>query len=62
MRNGDVRDKICSSGVRFWEVAEGLGITDSMFSKRLRHELSDGDKQQIFEIVERIRSQKEREA
>ena len=37
--NTDIRREIQSSCIRFWQVADGLGMTDSSFSRKLRKEL-----------------------
>ena len=57
MLNADIRKTAQESGVRLWEVAERLGIADSTFSRKLRHELPDAEKQRIFAIIDDIVSQ-----
>ena len=54
MLNTDIRKTAQRSGVRLWEVAERLGIADSTFSRKLRHELPDAEKQRIFAIIDDI--------
>lgn len=54
MLNADIRKTAQESGVRLWEVAERLGIADSTFSRKLRHELPDAEKQRIFAIIDDI--------
>ena len=46
-KNIDIRDLIEQSGVKYWEVAEALGITDGNFSRKLRKELSRKEKEVI---------------
>ncbi len=57
MLNADIKKTAQESGVRLWEVAERLGIADSTFSRKLRHELPDAEKQRIFAIIDDIVSQ-----
>lgn len=51
MRNSDIRQEIKSTGPRLWQIAEVLGMQDSNFSRRLRHELSEAEKAKIREII-----------
>lgn len=51
MRNSDIRQEIKSAGLRLWQIAEALGLQDSNFSRRLRHELSEAEKEKIREII-----------
>ncbi len=42
------------SGVKLWQVAEALGMQDSNFSKKLRHQLTPTEEQRICEIIDMI--------
>lgn len=52
MKNCDIRNAANAAGVRLWQIAETLGIADSNFSKKLRHELSIDEKEKIFAVIE----------
>lgn len=54
--NNDIKLQAKISGVRLWQVAQRLGITDSTFSRKLRNELSEKEKERIFNIIEELRS------
>ena len=54
MANLDVRAAAVSSGVRLWRVAEELGIADASLSRKLRKELPQEEKAQIFAIIKRL--------
>lgn len=56
--NNDIRAAAKQKGVKHWEIADKLGIIDSNFSRNLRHELSDKQKQQIFAIIDAIAAAK----
>jgi len=56
--NVDVRLKAVESGVRLWQVAQALGITDGSFSRKLRTELSDEEKTEIFSVIKSIAERK----
>lgn len=58
MSNLDIRKAATNAGVKLWEVAEIYGISDTNFSKKLRRELPEPEKQKIFAIIEQIHSEK----
>lgn len=54
MCNQDIKRTAAGAGVRLWQIADALGIKDCNFSRKLRHELPDDEKQHIFAIIEKI--------
>lgn len=58
MKNLDVRQAIKDSGCKYWEVAEAIGISDGVFSRRLRKELPTEKKQEIFKAIEQLKGGK----
>ena len=54
MKNQDIREKAKNSNVRLWQIADKLGMTDGTFSKKLRKELTDNEKQNIFAIIDEL--------
>lgn len=54
MYNSDIRNKAKKYGVCLWQIAEKLNLTDSTFSRKLRKELSQEEKQKIFGIIDSI--------
>lgn len=57
--NKEIREKIENGKIRYWQVAYELGITDSMFSRKLRIELSDKEKQKILNIIDNLIKEKQ---
>ena len=53
--NDDIRQAAQSTGVRLWQIAEKLGLSDGNFSRRLRRELSGEEKAQIMGIIEQLK-------
>ncbi len=47
MKNLDIREDVRAAGLKLWEIADALGIADSNFSRKLRHELPDEEKNRI---------------
>ncbi len=52
--NREIHEAILKSGVKKWQVAEMLGIADTTFSKRLRKELAETEKQRILSIISEL--------
>ena len=49
--NSDVHNKIQKSGVRYWQVANALGLSDGHFSRKLRFELTTEEKVTVLEAI-----------
>ena len=49
--NDDIRKAAKDAGIYLWQVAEKLGLRDNNFSRKLRHELPDGEKVTILRII-----------
>lgn len=56
--NADIRAKAKEAGVHLWQVAEACGINDGNFSRKLRKELLQEEKQTILKIIERLSKEK----
>lgn len=54
MKNKDIRDYARIRDVRLWEIANALGINDATFSRKLRIELSEDKKAEIYSIIDRL--------
>lgn len=55
--NIDIRKYAKEKGVRLWEVAIALNISEPTITRRLRVELPDGDKAKIFTTIDRVAAQ-----
>lgn len=56
--NKEIKETALKNGVYLWEIADKLGIWDSTFSRKLRHELPDTEKQAIFKIIDELAAAK----
>lgn len=54
MKNRDIKEYAKSKGVRLWQIAEVLHINDGNFSRRLRKELPEAQKQEIIQIIDEL--------
>lgn len=57
--NKDIKVKARKSGVLIWEIADRLGIADTTMSRKLRKELPDCEKQEIFKIIDELAAEKQ---
>lgn len=60
MSNQDIRQYAKKAGVRLWEVAEFLGISDPTMTRKLRHELNDSEKSRIMSIIDELAKKRNR--
>ena len=49
--NQKIRRTAAAAGVKLWQIATRLGITDSYFSRLLRKELPEDKQAQIMKII-----------
>ncbi len=56
--NDTIRKAAKAAGVRLWQIADGLGIAEGTLIRKLRHEVSEAERQQIMEIVEKLKDRK----
>lgn len=54
MTNQEIRRAAESAGVRLWQIADALGISDSSFSRKLRKEFPQDEREKIISIIERL--------
>ena len=50
----DIRTTAKEKKVRVWEVAEYLKISEPTMTRKLRRELPDSEKQEIFKIIDEL--------
>ena len=55
MHNQEIRQAAKEANVPLWRIADvAYGITDSYFSRKLRHELPAEEKTRILEIIKEL--------
>ena len=57
--NVDIREAAKRAGVHLWQVAEAYGMNDGNFSRKLRKELPQEEKEKILEIIDRLAQEKQ---
>lgn len=58
MANKDIRSYAKQKGVKFWQIADVIGISEITMSRRLRYELSESDKAEIMQIIDELSERK----
>ena len=54
MSNQDIRRTAAGAGVKLWKIADALGIADCSLSRKLRKELPQEEKEEIFTIIQKL--------
>lgn len=54
MNNKDIRNTAGGYGIRLWQVAEAIGMNESAFSRKLRKELPQEEKEKILAVIEKL--------
>ena len=54
MKNMQIRTMAKEAGVYLWEIAEEMGMRDSEFSRKLRHELNLKETSRIITIIKQL--------
>ena len=59
MNNVDIRMEIVAAGVKYYEVAEQMGIFPENLSRLFRHEMSIDKKNEVRAAINAIKSKKQ---
>lgn len=54
MCNKDIREYAQNHNVKLWQIANALHINDGNFSRKLRVELTEDKKAEIFKIIDEL--------
>ena len=50
--NQELRAIIKRSDVRYWQIADAMGISPDTFTRRMRHELTPEKKEAVLDAIE----------
>ena len=59
MYNLDIRKAIESNNFKYWQVANKLKMTDGSFSRLLRVELDESNKNKILNAIKELKEERE---
>lgn len=54
MKNVEIRSAYMQAGIKQWQLAEALGISETCLSRKLRKELPPEEKRRILEAIDRL--------
>lgn len=57
--NREIRDAAKAAGIRLWQVAEKVGISDGNFSRKLRRELPAAEREKVMTIIHELSQEKQ---
>ena len=60
MNNLDIRKAIENSNFKYWQVANKLKMNDGNFSRLLRTELDEDNKNKILRAIEELKEEREK--
>lgn len=55
MKNAEIRASVRDAGLHLWEVAYHLGMSDSSFSRKLRKELTEADRERVLRAIKELK-------
>ena len=58
MANESIKSAAKQSGIKLWELAEYLGITDSTLSRKLRREFPEAEAKKALAAIDEIAKKK----
>lgn len=56
MTGAEVREMIIHAGLRLWQVADKLGMSDGNFSRRLRFDFNESEVEQVKKIIDELKT------
>lgn len=56
--NQDIRDILEKERIYQYEIAHKMGILENSFSRKLRFELTDDEKKEVFKAIEQIKKER----
>lgn len=60
--NKEIRDAAKKNGIKLWKIADRIGIRDNEFSRKLRYELSNPEKEKIIRIIDELAEEEKENA
>lgn len=57
MKNKEIKESLKKANIYQWQVAEAMGIGETAFSRKMRKELPEEEKQKIFETIDLLKKE-----
>ena len=58
-KNKEIREAARAAGVRLWQIADDMGVSEATLIRKLRHELPDEERLKILAIIKEIAESEE---
>lgn len=52
--NVEIREAAKRSGVKLWQIAENIGLSDATFSRKLRRELPEDERDRVLSVIKQL--------
>lgn len=52
--NKEIRNAAGGHGIRLWQVAEAIGMNEFAFSRKMRKEIPQAEKEKILAVIEKL--------
>lgn len=59
MKNVEIRSAFMQAGIKQWQLAEALGISETHFSRKLRKELPEEEREKILSVIDQLTQEKQ---
>ena len=59
MKNVEIRSAFMQAGIKQWQLAEALGISETHFSRKLRKELPEEERKKILSVIDQLTQEKQ---
>ena len=56
MSGAEIKSRIIAAGLKLWQVAAEIGMTDSSFSRKLRTGLNEADAEKVLKAIEKLKT------
>lgn len=53
-KNKEIREAARAAGVRLWQIADDMSVSEATLIRKLLHELPEAKKQEVLSIIKRI--------
>ena len=54
MANNEIKRAAVLARVKLWQIGEAMGLADCNFSRKLRKELPEDEKEKVLEIIRKL--------
>lgn len=59
VKNVEIRSAYMLAGIKQWQLAEAMGISETHLSRKMRKELPQEEKKNILELIDRMAQEKQ---